>query len=106
MQREEASDIGCLIFVGLNFNFNQKIHQSINKDMKIALWGVVVSLLRGIDGDNKLELPVATTAKNETSRANNRTIATPTACAFALNQEPNGSATPTRQRSTGHSPLR
>ena len=70
--------------------------------MKIASWGVAVFLLQGNDGDNKLELPVATTAKNVTSRVNNRTIATPTMRAFPLNQESRGSAAPTGQRSTGH----
>jgi hypothetical protein len=73
--------------------------------MKIASWGVAVFLLLGFGEDNKPERPVGTTATNVTSRANNGTIATPTIRDFPLNREPNGSTTPTGQRSTGHAPL-
>jgi hypothetical protein len=75
------------------------------KTMKIARWGVAVFLLLGFDEENKLERPVGTTATNVTSRANNRTTASPTMRPFPLNREPNGSTTPTGQNPTGHSPL-
>jgi hypothetical protein len=87
MQPEEASDID----------------QLINRNMKIASWGVAVFLL-GIDRDNERERPVGTTARNVTSRANNRAIA-PTTRGFPLNREPNGSTTPTGQKPTEHYPL-
>jgi len=64
--------------------------------MKITLWGVAVFLLLRFDGDNKFEGPVGTTAINVTSRANNRTIATPTIHILPLNRETNfaGDAVP------------